>query len=178
MIRIGLPPPLLPRLRLHWHNTHSLFSRQARLLRESATRTAEVSRDWWLQVRAGLSTRLSLRARALSRHRTRLACFEQKYEALVDLLCGAARDGMHGDQEARYRELRAWMQTHYRTLGPRLRPYWATLEETASDPFEALFHQENVNDVIHAATGIEDIMRTRAALDAYRAVLDEGASKG
>ncbi len=178
MIRIGLPPPLLPRLRLHWHATHTLFSRQARHLRESAARTAEVSREWWDHVREVWAARLSLRARAAARQRARLAEFETRYEELVDLLCWAAKDGVHTHRDERYRDCRSWMRVHYRALRPRLHAYWAEAEAPdASDPFEALFHQENIDDIINAPESISHIMQTRTALDSYRAALEDGLPK-
>jgi hypothetical protein len=178
MIRIGLPPPLLPRLRLHWRSTHTLFTRQTRSLRESASRTAEVTREGWGHACKSWSSRLSLRAYALARQRARLAAFEAKYEDLVDLLCWAAKDGIHTNRDARYTQLRAWMRVHYRALRPRLNPYWSgSGEDACTDPFEALFLDANVNDVINAAASIENITRTRLALDAYRESLEAAARR-
>lgn len=169
MIRIGLPPPVLPRLRVRWHGTQTWFSRYARSVRANASRAAEATGDWWRHVVASLSLRRSLRARAQARQRELLARFEEKYEDLIDLLCWAAQDGAHTDRDARYRELRAWMRAHYRRVAPKLRPFWADPgRPNAADPFHALFASENVENVINAATGIEDLMRTRLALEAYQ----------
>lgn len=167
MIRIGLPPPMLPRLRLHWHATHTLFQRQSRALREYATRTSAVSRSRWQQILAWGQTHLNLRVRALTRHRTQLTQFEERYEKLVDLLCWAAKEGVQDDREARYFELRRWMRVHYRVLKPRLSPHFAEAPGVEADPFEALFMPECLDEVINATAGIETMMRTRSALDAY-----------
>jgi hypothetical protein len=174
-IRIDLPPVLLPRLRLHWHATHQQLSRYSRALQEYANRTAAVSRAGWRSVSertvACLSVRHRLRVRAETRVRERVAAFEERYEDLVDLLCWAAKDGVHTDRDARYTALRAWMRAHYRTVRPHLRAYWTEEAMPAADPFEALFAPENVDGIINAAEGIDVIMRTRAALDAYHNAL-------
>ncbi|HZT44480.1 MAG TPA: hypothetical protein VFA07_20110 [Chthonomonadaceae bacterium] len=174
-IRIDLPPVLLPRLRLHWHATHQQLSRYSRALQEYANRTAAVSRAGWRSVSertvACLSVRHRLRVRAEVRLRKRVAAFEERYEDLVDLLCWAAKDGVHTDRDARYTALRAWMRANYRTVRRHLCAYWAEEATPAVDPFEALFAPENVDGIINAADGIEVIMRTRAALDAYHDAL-------
>ncbi|HLV79783.1 MAG TPA: hypothetical protein VKT32_05850 [Chthonomonadaceae bacterium] len=170
-IRIDLPPVLLPRLRLHWHATHQQLSRYSRALQEYANRTAAVSRARWRSVTervvAFLSVRARLRTRAVARRRERITTFEERYEDLVDLLCWAAKDGVHTDRDARYRALRAWMRAHYRTVRPHLRAYWEEATQDA-DPFAALFQPENVDDILNAPDGITYMMRARTALDAYR----------
>ncbi|HZO87915.1 MAG TPA: hypothetical protein VFB38_06205 [Chthonomonadaceae bacterium] len=172
-IRIGLPPPLLSRLRFHWHTTHTQCSHQVRSLRASANRTAEKVRDRWRHASERLAARLSPRARALARQRARLASFEEKYEDLVALLCWAAKEGVQPDHQPRYAALRAWMRAHYRPLRPHLRPYWAGEADAGTqDPFEALFLSANLEEVINAATGIENLMRTRFALEAYHDALN------
>ena len=106
MIRIELPPVILPRLRLHWHSAHLQFSRRSRALREYANRTAAVSAAWWRHASgktvASLSLRHRMRVRTVVRLSTQLATFEERYEDLVDLLCWAAKDGVHTDRDARY----------------------------------------------------------------------------
>lgn len=170
MIRIGLPPPVLPRLRLHWHATHTLFARQTRSLREATAHATEALKEWLRHISHSMTA--PWRRAAAARHKARLAPFEGHYEDLVDLLCWAAKDGIHTDRDTRYRDLRAWMQQHYPKLRPHLRPHWAEAEADANDPFESLFAAENVDDLIHAEAGIEHIMRTRCALDAYRETLE------
>lgn len=173
MIRIGLPPPVLPRLRLHWHATHTLFARQTRSLREATAHATEALKEWLRHISHSMTA--PWKRAAAARHKARLAPFEDHYEDLVDLLCWAAKDGIHTDRDTRYRDLRAWMQQHYPKLRPHLRPHWAEAETDACDPFEALFAAENVEDVIHAKAGIEHIMRTRCALDSYHETLENAA---
>lgn len=168
MIRVGLPPTMLPRLRLHWHSVTALYARQTRALREYGTRTTGVTREWWRQLLLNSRNRLNLRARAAARQQAQFRLFEEKYEDLVDLLCWAAKEGVQSDRDARYAELRRWMLAHYRTVRPRLRPYFQeTSTAECADPFEALFFPERLSEVIHAENGIEIVMRTRAALEAH-----------
>src|SRR5947209_1285055 len=103
-IRIGLPPPMLPRVRSHWHSACVQAQRQTRLLRAWAASTGESVRAWWQNA----ASQKSLRARALQRQRGHLDAFEQRYEDLIGLLCGAARDGMTPQMAGRYTELRRW----------------------------------------------------------------------
>ena len=172
-IRIGLPPVVFPRLRLRWHVTWSLVAHHTRALREAANRTAAVPQVWWQRASERWGAGSIRRARALAREHAQLACFEEQYEELIDMLCWAAKDGVHTDRDMRYAELRAWMCRNYRMIRPRLRPYWVEPEAPESyDPFEALFAPENVDEILNASTSIEDMMLTRAALDAYRTELE------
>ncbi|HLK60833.1 MAG TPA: hypothetical protein VKU00_29990 [Chthonomonadaceae bacterium] len=171
-IRIGLPPTIFPRLRLGWHTTRQQLKRQAQALSQSTLRLTEVPRAWWHHLSQRLTPHWSLRARALVRQRTLLEKFEAQYEELVDILCWAAKDGDHTGRDARYAAIRTWMCANYRHLRSRLRPHWVEPDGPAVyDPFEALFAPENIDEVLHATTSIEDMMVTRAALDAYRQTL-------
>lgn len=170
MIRIGLPPPVLPRLRLHWYGAQTLFARQSRLARSYAIRVTDQYREWYQRIRQILTARISLRLRAGERQRQRLALFASKYEDLVDLLCWAAKDGAHPDRDIQYASLRKWMQGNYRSIRPLLLPYWKTAH-TAEDPFVALYAADNVDDFINASSSMETITRTRFALDECREAL-------
>jgi hypothetical protein len=172
MIRIGLPPPVLPRLRLHWHVTRTAFSRHSRALQEMTNRTAEVYRAWWQHVTERVLAPLSLRARAQERSLARLAQFQEQYEELVDLLCWSAKEGVHTNRDARYAEARAWMLRHYPRLRTRLRTHWAETD-TERDPFAALFASPNIEEVINGEGGIEDMFRSRDALEACRAEMEQ-----
>jgi hypothetical protein len=172
-IRIELPSVLFPRLRVRWQTTRMQFARRSRAFFGYALRTVEAPRVWWQSTRRRLKSRWGLRTRDLAKRQAELARFEEKYEDLVDLLCWAAKDGVHTDRDARYTELRAWMCAHYRTIRPRLRSYWVEPHApTSYDPFEALFASENVDAILNADTGIDDMLQTRAALDCYRGALE------
>ncbi len=174
-IRLELPRTLAPRLQMHWHGAQAGLRRQFRTARTFAARTTATARQWVQGLADSVVARIGLRARAALRHLARLDAFEARYDDLVDLLCWAAKDGIHTDRDARYAELRAWMCVHYRPYSPRLRPYWqepgAAALANACDPFETLFRCDNVDDFINDADGIAHLMRTRLALDEYRAAL-------
>ena len=167
-IRLELPPALFPRLNQHWQAACSYFQRQSVNLRVLTLRTVKMPVVCWHGLSVRYTTRWSLQARSELRHRQDLQAFEEQYEELVDLLCWAAKDGIHTDRDARYSELRKWMCTHYRKVRSQLRPYWVEpgVPEPL-DPFEALFARESVDAFINAPDGISDLMLTRAALDAY-----------
>lgn len=173
MIRIGLPPPMLPRVRLQWHAAHAQFLRQSRALREYASRTQAVTQARWERVVTLRRTRLSLSWRLAQRQRTRLHGFMEKYDDFVDLLCWAAKEGVQDWREARYIELRSWMRVHYRPLRRKLRAFCT--EDgvpTPEDPFAILFAPETITEAINSVTSIEILMQTRAALEAFQDSLD------
>jgi hypothetical protein len=173
MIRIGLPPPVLPRLRLHWHITRTQADRSSRWLRAYAARTVEATRTRWSHVTRAVTRTLSIRAFFAARALRRLDRFEACYDQLVDLLCWTAKEGVEAEKEARYGVLRVQMRLQYRAARKSLRPYWDMADTAeARDPFEALFLPADLDVVINDVRGIETMMQTRAALDAYRDALE------
>ena len=167
MIRIGLPPPVWPRLRASAIGVQSRAERQARAWRTFRGRVRERAAGFRRAACGRLAAPFLRRARA--REEGMLMAFEDRYEALVDLLCWTAKEGVMAEREARYRELRSWMRAHYASVCPRLRPFWAEESAPGPDPFEALFAPESVGEAINAPDGIEVMMRTRAALESYHA---------
>ena len=94
---------------------------------------------------------------------------------MVDLICWAAKEDGDTRQAERYAKLRIDMRLHYRPLRKALRSHWIeseTPDNADGDPFEAMFVPDDVDIVINAATGIESMMKTRAALEAYRESLE------
>jgi hypothetical protein len=166
-IRIG-PPPNLARLRLYWHVTLSQYRRRPQAFQESYAPTQPGLLERWVQQGGRLLTRLHPRNRMEARRRADFTAFSNHYEDLVDLLCWAAKDGVHTDRDARYAELRAWMHLNYHRVRPLLRPHLGPWEGTL-DPFEELFAPESVDDVINDAAGILYVTQTRRALDACEA---------
>ena len=74
MINIGLPPPMLSRLRLHWHVTKTAFTRQTTVLREVAAHTATITQEVWQQTGMRLISALTHdRQPALPRRQTSAA---------------------------------------------------------------------------------------------------------
>ena len=168
-IRLG-PPPGLARLRLQWHTARNQFLRQQRAWSERVTVLRADTQVWWQRACLSVRSRFSLRERAeqrqLARRQEQLAAFTDKYEDLIDLLCWSAKEGANVEQCSRYNELREWMQSHYGVLRPRLRSYLNT-PDNVFDPFECLFNPRSLDDVINDLNAIENVMQTRAALDAY-----------
>ncbi len=165
-IRIG-PPPALARLRLYWHTMHSQYMRNTRVFREATTTTYERTLQRWRQASEEVAARLNPRIRAQVRRKAALASFIERYEELVDLLCWAAKDGVHTDRDMRYTALRDWMQRNYHKVRPLLRPHLSEWEGPF-DPFEELFAPENIDAIINDISGIQYVMQTREALDACK----------
>jgi hypothetical protein len=169
-IRIG-PPPTLARLRMQWHATCNYYHRQSHAFQVTAAGAASQARGYWRTWSARVGARVSWRARARARQRALYAAFVERYEELVDLLCWAAKDGVHTERDARYAALREWMQLNYHKLRPQLRAHLDAWEGPF-DPFEELFAPECIDAVINDIAGITYVMQTRVALEAYSAQLD------
>ena len=173
-IRLG-PPPGLARLRLQWHATRNQFLRQSRIWNEQALAWRTDTRAWWQRVGLANVSRWSLRERARQRQRvrqlTQLADFTVHYEDMVDLLCWAAKEGANEEQSRKYGEMRVAMQSRYGVMRPRLRGFLHTPDDQF-DAFECLFTPQKLEDVINDLGAIENVMRTRAALDEYRGTLE------
>lgn len=172
-IRLG-PPPGLARLRLQWHATRNHFLRQSRAWNEQVLAWRADTRAWWQRAVVTNLSRYSLRERARQRQRARqlaqLADFTVYYENMVDLLCWAAKEGANAEQARKYSEMRVEMQSRYGVMRPRLRGFLNTPDDLF-DPFECLFGPQKLEEVINDMSGIENMMLTRAALDAYRETL-------
>ena len=172
-LRLGSPPGLA-RLRLQWHTARNQFLRQSRAWSEQWGALRADTRFWGQRVGAAFVSRWSLRERArlrqVARRQAQLAAFMDKYEDLVDLLCWAAKEGANKEQAGKYAELRVWMQSHYGLVRPRVRGFLNTPDDVF-DPFECLFGPQNLDEVINDLSAIENVMTTRAALDAYSETL-------
>ena len=167
-IRLELPPALFPRLNERWQAARSYFQRQSVSLRVLTLRTVKIPVVCWHGLSVRYTTRWSLQARSAARRKHDFQAFETQYEDLVDLLCCAAKEGIHPDSDACYAEIRQWMCLHYRKMRSQLRPYWVEVGVPEPiDPFEALFAAESVEACINAPDSIADLMLTRAALDSY-----------
>lgn len=173
-IRLGSPPGLA-RLRLQWHATRSQFRRQSRVWNDQALAWRTDARAWWQRTAVANLSRWSLRERARQRQRARqlaqLADFTVHYEDMVDMLCRAAKEGASVEQSRKYSEMRVAMQSRYGVMRPRLRSFLNTPDDQF-DPFECLFAPQQLEEVINDMSGIENVMLTRAALDAYRETLE------
>lgn len=111
--------------------------------------------------------------------REQLAEFYQRYEDLVDILCGAARYGPDPSLEAKYGVIRSWMMRCYTNIRPYAVAYLMFDETDASqslalhgyggDAFEALFAATTLEEFLRVDDGLmmSRIARTREALNLY-----------
>ena len=170
-IGIPLQPGQVPHSHLPWRVVGTVFARQTMALKAGILRVLSVTRVLWKRL-ASAKDHVEPRARPRQRQRANLTVFEQKYESLVDLLCASAHEGIHSERESAYKELRAWMLTHYPGIAPHISTHWRSTVGVSKDPFQTLFCYARLEDAINAATGIDDIMTSRNALEAYRNELD------
>lgn len=174
MINIGLPPPLLARLRLQWQNTRSQFVRQTEALRESYFRTQTMVVTWVRTVSSKGIALVTFRKRTIRRHLRQFEAFEQVYDKMVDLVCWTAKEDISPERAERYADLRGNLQKSHRIVRARLRPYW--YEPNAKhDPFMSLYLPTDITEFTHSPIGIECLMLTRQAMDAYRVALEARA---
>ena len=171
MINIGLPPPLLARLRQQWQTTRSHFVRQTDALRETYFRTQAGVGAWIRNLSAQGVALVSFRKRTVKRHLRQFDAFEQVYDKMVDLVCWTAKEDLNAERAARYAELRIKLQKSYRVVRVRLRGHWYA-PTSEQDPFAALYQPESICEFTHSPLGIECLMQTRQAIDSYRAEIE------
>lgn len=118
-------------------------------------------------------------APSLEERRDQLIEFYNRYEDLVDVLCGAARYGPDPSLESKYGELRTWMMRCYAGIRPYATAYLMFDEADASqslalhgyggDAFEALFAATTLDEFLRVDDGLmmSRIARTREALNLY-----------
>lgn len=118
-------------------------------------------------------------APSLRERQEELIRFYERYEDLVETLCDAAQYGPDARLEARYAEVRLWMQAGYPDLRRFVSAYLRydpgdaarsqDLHGTGRDAFEALFAANNLDEFLRGDDGrmIERIDRTREALGRY-----------
>lgn len=175
MIRLGLPTPLMLRLRLRTQIAMNRVLRQARRFRD------------WLYDAASLPRTVTSRTPFLFRRFVKASSpptvdllpeLEAHFQHLIDLLCWAAKDGVHTDRDTRYAEVRAWFLQHYEQIRLEILPF---LEQEAEDTqplemgepaprdaIESLFLPSRIDSNIHSRTIIARIYRARRAIDRYR----------
>jgi hypothetical protein len=160
MIRVGLPLPLLARLRQQWKRLRNQFLRHTYLVR-----------NWFTGRR---EERLNLsRARALEREARAFHAFSTAYQDLIDVVCMAAREEAPALYQTRYAQKQRLYRQCYQSFSHHLQPYcreWG-LEE---DPFKNLCQGE-LAEVIHSATGIEVMMTMNGILEACHCHYDNRA---
>jgi len=171
-IGLPLPPPHIPRLRPEWRIAGTFFARQTKVLKSGMLRIVSAARILWKRLANATKDPSTPRARARQRLHAQLAIFEQQYEGIIDLLCVSAREGIREDRENEYSRVRTWMFAHYPRIARHIRPHWGCSGTCAVDPFMALFAHPCLGTAINQGDGIESMMQSRMALEAYRAELD------
>ncbi|HLJ55091.1 MAG TPA: hypothetical protein VKT77_08610 [Chthonomonadaceae bacterium] len=168
---ILIPPCQVVCLRQPWQDAMTAFARPAMIVHQALLRAVSVTRVVWRRL---TGARDSTRPQQGARHRRTapVTPFEKQYDNLVDTLCAAAHEGVTPERERRYRRARAWMRTHYPFVACKLRGYWAAPDNRETDPFTPLFASAQLVEAINADNAIDDMMRSRAALEAYRADID------
>jgi hypothetical protein len=171
---IGMPlsPRYATRLHRPWRQAGTVLARPIQTRKADLQRIVSVTRVVWTRTVNGAKSRTPSRARARQRQRAFFIAFEEQYDRLLDLLCAAAHEGVSAERETAYGRTRDWMVAHYSQIEPLVRSYWMATGNGCYDPFQALFSYPRLGDAINVDTSIEDIMRSRAALDAYRAHID------
>lgn len=151
MIRVGLPLPLLARLRQQWNTIRNRYLRQSYIVR-----------NWWSE---RLDTkRTAHRARTLEQELHTFQAFSNAYHDLIDIVCMAAREEAPALYLARYQSQQRRYQRAYRAFSNHLRPYYKEWD-LETDPF-AFFCEGKLNEVIYSATGIETMMTLNGILEA------------
>lgn len=160
------PPHALARLRLSWHHAWDRHLNSWLDFRARIVRRHQSTIDGVKTISARAAVYLNPRLRAEEKQRVLYNDFVRQYEELVDVLCWAAKDGIHTDRDLRYARLRDWMQRHYHRVRPSLRPHLGSWEGPL-DPFEELFAPDEVDAVINSGDCIPCVIQTRSALAAY-----------
>lgn len=167
MIRIGLPIPI------HWRlRPYMAAPPVERSVTVQPRRRHQATVSAWLESIPWLARRRAVSRAAALMH---LRLFDQHYQRLVDVLCGAAREGVAPFHRERYSELRTWFLENYDVVRPGLSCYLRPDDDDGDpvlgaprrprDAFESLFLPVALESLINSATVISRIQRTRGALE-------------
>ncbi len=119
----------------------------------------------WKRLASRIRERFTNRPENDKRKRARLTEFEGGYEELVDLLCLTAHEGVHKGSKSQYARMRAWMRKRYPRVQKTLYPFWQEADEAGVDPFVRLFNPTDIEEVINCHACIENITRSRCAME-------------
>ncbi len=97
----------------------------------------------------------------------RFARYEASLEALVDVLCWAAREGVETPAAAKYPRLRANLLSAHQEVRPDMVAAQLHHQVRDLDAFATIVSAESIEDVIYAEDAIDIIMNSRAAIYAY-----------
>lgn len=175
MIHVGLPSPTLFRLRLRTQLAASQASRRWDETRaELSKRVSELAHNI-LPKRTLFRSTVTDAAAPAEQEESLLSQFAIRYDALVDLLCWSAKDGIHDGRDRQYTELRTWLLSHYDTVRPVLMRSMTAIDSDTEpldeggkaprDAFESLFLPASIESLINSFAAIERIQRTRDCLE-------------
>lgn len=162
-------------LLLHWTVFHTMENRLRAVKSYFVSQNNEVSHYSiksgtnvlmnWRRLASRIRERFTNRPENDKQKRARLNEFERGYEELVDLLCLTAHEGILKDSKSKYARMRAWMRQRYPRVQKTLYPFWHEADEAGEDPFERLFAPTDIEDVINCYACIENITRSRWAME-------------
>ena len=161
---------LLPQTVAHsfsnqWVSVKSYFSAQTRLVQCQYARTGSNVLMNWRRLTSRFQQRIKNRRNNDKRRlNLRLTEFEDRFEALVDLLCVTAHEGARSDRQRHYAAERNWMRRNYPRVRKFIKPYWQESEGRNEDPFSPLYVPKRIEEVINCELCIDRITASRHAL--------------
>lgn len=179
MIRVDYPHggpfhQIRHRLHLATRRTRLALEERRRVLRASDAATES-------EVIGPRDAALRDRLRAdLAHERDGYELLNERYDALVGVLCAAAHEGIEPGMEDEYRALRTWFCAHYPQAKRTLAPFVLSDpsdgvtgrlgRRAACDAFEALFFPHTIAAMLAADGGnlIGRLLRTQEALAAWQ----------
>ena len=113
---------LLPQMVIHsfsnqWSVVKSYFTLQTRLVQYQYEKSGANVLMNWRRLTSRVQQKMKNRPSRENRKKTNLIEFEDRFEALIDLLCITAHEGVRPDRQKQYAAARAWMCRNY----PRVR---------------------------------------------------------
>ena len=162
-------------LLLHWTVFHKMENRLKAVQSYFVSQNNEVSHYSiksatnvlmnWRRLASRIRERFTNRPESDKRKKSRLTEFERGYEALVDLLCLTAHEGVRKDSKSKYARMRSWMRQRYPRVQKTLTPFWQEADGAGEDPFTRLFAPTEIEEVINCHACIENITRSRCAME-------------
>ncbi len=149
----------------HWRTIKSCFASQNREIRQYGIKSGTNVLMNWGRHANRIRERFTNRPDSVRQKRARMNEFESAYEELVDLLCLTAHEGVRKDSKSKYARMRAWMRQGYPKVQKTLYPFWQEADKVGDDPFERLFAPSDIEEVINCHACIENITRSRWAME-------------
>ena len=149
----------------HWRAAKSYFASQNGAIRHFALETKTKVIMNWGRLATRLRERLNNRPEGFKQKNARLTEFENGYEDLIDLLCLTAHEGVRKESTSKYARMRNWMKKRYPKVQKALAPFWRETGTEREDPFTSLFAPVDIEEVINCNACIENITRSRCAME-------------